>query len=163
MHWTCGNLFVLLSPAYVGLGGAGALRAAQSIVGVVNVWYLGLENVIPLHAGKLWRGASPGHAVRYVGRLSLIWTGITGLFVATIVLCAEPLLLAFYGPEVAPYRWVLQWYAILQLLIFLGLPLRSLLRAAEHTRAIFTGFVAATLFSVAAVIPLLGNYGLAGA
>lgn len=163
MHWTCGNLFVLLSPAYVGFGGAGALRAAQSIVGVVNVWYLGLENVIPLHAGKLWRGAGPGDAVRYVGRLSLIWTGITGLFVATIVLFADPLLLAFYGSQVAPYRWVLQWYAVLQLLIFLGLPLRSLLRAAEQTRAIFTGFVAATLFSVAAVLPLLRTYGLAGA
>ena len=50
----------------------------------------------------------------------------------------------------------------LQVLIFLGLPLRSLLRAAEHTRGIFVGFVAATVFSITAVIPLLRSFGLAG-
>jgi len=162
MHWTCGNIFFLLSPAYIGLGGTGALRAAQSIVGVVNVWYLGLENVMPLHAGQLWRGAGPRQAARFVGRLSLLWTGVTGAFVALVVYFADPLLLAVYGPQAEGYRWVLQWFAALQLLIFLALPLRSLLRAAEDTRGIFLGFVAATVFSLAAVLPLLHTLGLAG-
>jgi O-antigen/teichoic acid export membrane protein len=163
MQWTSGHLFVMLAPLYVGLWGAGALRAAQSIVGVVNVWHQGLENVIPIHAGKLWRGASPRHAVRYVGRVSLIWTLITGVFVTTIALYADPLLRAVYGEQVAEHRWVLQWYAVVQFLIFLGLPLRSLLRAAEQTRGIFLGFAAATVFSVATVLPLLGHWGLTGA
>lgn len=162
MHWTCGNIFVLLSPAYVGLGGTGALRAAQSIVGVVNIWYLGLENIMPLRAGQLWRGDGPRHAARFVGRLSLLWTAVTGAFVALVFYFADPLLLAVYGPQAEGYRWVLQWFAALQLLIFLALPLRSLLRAAEDTRGIFLGFVAATIFSVAAVLPLLHTLGLAG-
>lgn len=162
MHWTCGNLFVLLSPPYIGLHGAGALRAAQSIVGVVNVWFLGLENVIPLHAGRLWRGRGPAHALRYVVRLSLIWTAVTALFVAAVVLYADPLLTVVFGNHTAEYRWVLEWYAALQLLIFLSLPLRSLLRAAEHTRGIFVAFVATTIFSLCGAIPLLRAFGLAG-
>ena len=163
MQWTCGNLFVLLAPAFVGLGAAGALRAAQSIVGVTNIWQQGLENVVPLHAGRLWRGEGPMQAVRYVGRVSLAWTFITGMFVTAVVMYAGPLLSRVYGAEVAEYAWVLQWYAALQLLIFLGLPLRSLLRAAERTRGIFLAFAAAAVFSVAAVVPLLHAYGLAGA
>ena len=163
MQWTSGHLFVMLAPLYVGLWGAGALRAAQSIVGVVNVWHQGLENVIPIQAGMLWRGASPRHAIRYVGRVSLIWTLITGGFVTAIALYADPLLRAVYGEQVAEHRWVLQWYAGVQFLIFLGLPLRSLLRAAEQTRGIFLGFAAATVFSVATVLPLLGHWGLTGA
>lgn len=162
MHWTCGNIFVLLSPAYVGLGGTGALRAAQSIVGVVNIWYLGLENIMPLRAGQLWRGDGPRYAASFVGRLSLLWTAVTGAFVALVFYFADPLLLAVYGPQAEGYRWVLQWFAALQLLIFLALPLRTLLRAAEDTRGIFLGFVAATVFSVAAVLPLLHAFGLAG-
>jgi O-antigen/teichoic acid export membrane protein len=162
MHWTCGNIFVLLSPAYVGLGGTGALRAAQSIVGVVNIWYLGLENIMPLRAGQLWRGAGPWQAARFVGGLSLLWTAVTGVFVALVFYFADPLLLAVYGPQAEGYRGVLQWFAALQLLIFLALPLRSLLRAAEDTRGIFFGFVAATIFSVAAVWPLLHMLGLIG-
>jgi O-antigen/teichoic acid export membrane protein len=163
MQWTSGHLFVMLAPLYVGLWGAGALRAAQSIVGVVNVWHQGLENIVPVQAGRLWRGMSPGHAVRYVTRVSLIWTLITGVFVTTIALYAGPLLRAVYSPQVAEHGWVLQWYAFVQLLIFLGLPLRSLLRAAEQTRGIFLGFAAATVFSVATVFPLLSHWGLTGA
>lgn len=162
MQWTCGNIFVLLSPAYIGLGGTGAMRAAQSIVGVVNIWFLGLENVIPLHAGKLWRSQTPRAATVYVARVTLLWTAITGVFVAIVVRCAEPLLRFVYGAQASQYRWVLEWFAVLQLLMFLSLPLRSLLRAAEHTRPIFLGYIAATVFSVAAALPLLQFYGLAG-
>jgi O-antigen/teichoic acid export membrane protein len=46
--------------------------------------------------------------------------------------------------------------------MFLSLPLRSLLRAAEHTRPIFSGYIAATVFSVAGALPLLQFYGLTG-
>ena len=163
MQWTCGNLFLMLSPSFVGLWATGALRAAQSLVGIANIWHHGLENVIPSHAGRLWRQESPWHAVLYVGRVTLIWTLVTAAFVGTVIVYADELLLAVYGPEIAAYGWVLQWYAVLQLLIFLGLPLRSLLRAAEQTRGIFLGFAAAALFSVVTVIPLLKAYGLVGA
>jgi O-antigen/teichoic acid export membrane protein len=162
MQWTCGNIFVLLSPAYIGLGGAGAMRAAQSIVGVVNIWFLGLENVIPLHAGKLWREQGPRAAMIYVARVTLIWTAITGLFVAIVFRSAEPLLRFVYGAQASQYQWVLEWFAVLQLLMFLSLPLRSLLRAAEHTRPIFIGYIAATTFSLCGALPLLRSFGLAG-
>jgi O-antigen/teichoic acid export membrane protein len=110
----------------------------------------------------LWRTESPSSAVRYLSRVSLLWTAITGTFVAAVVVLADWLLPAIYGGQVTPYAWVLQWYAALQLLIFLGLPLRSLLRAAEQTRGIFLSFVAAAIFSALAAIPLLRSYGLAG-
>jgi O-antigen/teichoic acid export membrane protein len=163
MQWTCGNLFIFLTPSYIGLSGAGALRAAQSTVGVANIWNQGLENLMPVRAGRLWRDASPRDAVRYVSRVSLVWTLIVGVMVAAVVAYADPLLQALYGPHLTGYGWVLQWYAVLQLLIFFGLPLRSLLRASEHTKGIFLGFVVATVFSVATVIPLLRTYGLVGA
>lgn len=163
MQWTCGNLFLLLAPAFVSLAGLGALRAAQSIVGIANVWLQGLENVVPREAGRLWREAGQLPAVQYLARVAVVWTAITAALMTAIAAGAEGLLHAVSGPGGAAYPWVLQWYALLQVLVLLGLPLRSLLRAAEKTKGIFSAYIAASVFSVITVVPLLTAYGMAGA
>jgi O-antigen/teichoic acid export membrane protein len=163
MQWICGNLFLLLAPAFVGLTALGALRAAQSIVGITNVWQHGLENIVPLRTGQVWRDEGPRQAVRYAARVTAAWAGITAIIAVPIALGAKTLLSTIHGADTADYDWVLQAYVFLQVLMLFGLPLRSLLRAAEQTRGIFAGFTVAALCSVVSVVPLLRSYGLAGA
>jgi O-antigen/teichoic acid export membrane protein len=163
MQWTCGNLFIVAAPAYLGISAAGAMRASQTLMGIVNIWYQGLENVIPIRAGRLYRDGGVQHAVRYVVRMAVIWGLATGVVIALASIYARELLRLVYGPDAAEYYWVLRWYAALNALMFLGLPVRSLLRAFEETGGIFGGFLAASIFSIVAVVPLLSRFGLAGA
>ena len=48
-------------------------------------------------------------------------------------------------------------------MIFLGLPLRSWLRALEYTQPIFWGYVASSAFSLALSVPITRYFGLRGA
>ena len=163
MQWTCGNLFVVAAPAYLGISAVGAMRASQTLMGIINIWYQGLENVMPIRAGRLCRDAGVQHAVRYVVRMAAIWGGATGVVIVLASVYARELLQFVYGPDAAEYYWVLRWYAALNALMFLGLPVRSLLRALEQTGGIFGGFLAASIFSIVAVVPLLSRFGLSGA
>ena len=139
------------------------MRASQTLMGVVNIWFQGLENVMPIRAGRLCRDAGVQHALRYVVRMAVIWGMATGVVTVLASMYARELLHLVYGRDAAQYYWLLRWYAALNVLMFLGLPVRSLLRALEQTGGIFAGFLAASIFSVVAVGPLLTRFGLAGA
>src|SRR5437879_5905535 len=52
MQWSSGNLFAMAAPIYYGAAAAGILRAAQNIVGVAHIWFLGLDNVVPAEAAR---------------------------------------------------------------------------------------------------------------
>ena len=158
MQWTCGNLFMVAAPAYLGPSAVGAMRASQALMGVVNIWYQGLENVIPVRAGRQYRNGGVPRAVRYVVRMTVIWGTATGLVSVLVSIYARELLHLVYGRDAARSYWVLRWYAALYGLMFLGLPARSLLRAFEQTSGIFGGFLAASIFSIIAVVPLLARF-----
>ena len=52
MQWSSGNLFLVAAPIYYGAAAAGILRASQNIVGVAHIWFLGLDNVVPVEAAR---------------------------------------------------------------------------------------------------------------
>ena len=162
MQWGAGNLFLMAAPAYYGAAASASLRAANNIVGVAHVWFLGLDNVVPARAARLMHLEGMDGMLRYLKGIVLRWGGVTAVFV-TIVACLPSFWLHLtYGTKYSSDGSVLRLYALLYVFVFISGPLRAGLQALEYTAPIFWAYPAMIAFSIALAGPLARTLGLNG-
>jgi len=162
LWWTSTNFFVLLAPLYFGAMAAGVLRASQNLMAVCNIWFLGLENVIPAEASRLLKEEGPSFSSHYLRRITLRWGLITLVFVSILSIAPNVWLHVFYGPKYAGYGYLLRLYGISYVFVFTGLPLRAGLQAAEHTSPIFWTYLLMTAITLTIAAPITRILGLRG-
>lgn len=162
MSWGAGNLFLMAAPFYYGAPAAAALRAAQNIVALAHVWYLGLDNIVPAEAARQFHRGGAEALLRYIQSVLCRWGGLTLVFVLCIAAAPEFWLHLAYGGKYASYGPVLRLYALLYLAIFLSGPLRAGLQALEFTAPIFWSYPFLILFSATLAGPLARQLGLRG-
>ena len=162
MQWTSAQLFFIAAGVLLGAAAVGALRAAQNLMGVTHILFMGLENIVPVRAAQHFQRGGVKALKGYLRRVS--WTGgLVTAFVAVAFAVAPGFWLdLFYGGSYAGYGYVVQWFAAVYILIFMGVPLRAGLRGLEHTRSIFSAYFWASLFSLAAIYPLIHWFELYG-
>ena len=162
MHWISANLFVFAAGALLGASAVGALKAAQNLMGVTHILFLGLENVVPIRAAWHYQHGGKRALTTYLRHFALLG----GLVTATVALVAsaapEFWLGLVYGDAYVSYGHLLRWYAALYLTIFLGFPLVAGVKTLENTRPLFTASVARTLFTIASAYALVSGLGLTG-
>jgi O-antigen/teichoic acid export membrane protein len=163
MQWSSGNLFTVAAPLYYGAAAAGVLRAAQNIVGVAHIWFLGLDNVVPAEAARRMHNQGLDAAFNYIKQIVLRWGLITLGFVLIVSLRPGLWLKLVYGSQYASYGYILQLYALLYLMTFFAGPLRAGLQALEYTAPIFWSYSVMTVFSLALAGPFTKWLGLTGA
>ena len=162
MQWGAGNLFLMAAPVYYGAAASAIIRAANNIVGVAHVWFLGLDNVVPAEASRQMRLGGINAMLRYIKRVIILWGGVTLTFV-TIVACFPTFWLKLaYGQKYSSDGSVLRLYALLYIFIFIAGPLRAALQALEYTAPIFWAYPALIAFSVALAGPFARHLGLNG-
>jgi O-antigen/teichoic acid export membrane protein len=162
MQWTTGNLFTIAAGSLIGVSAVGALRAAQNLMGLVHILFLGLENIVPIRAAKCFHEKGKKALCDYLKRVTLFGAGATAAVAVTAAAAPELWLRLVFGTEYQGYGYLLQWYAVSYMLIFLTLPLRAGLRAIEHSKTIFWSYIWMTLFSVIAAYPITTYLGLVG-
>jgi O-antigen/teichoic acid export membrane protein len=163
MQWSSGNLFIVAAPVYYGASAAAVLRAAQNIVGVAHIWFLGLENVVPAEAARRMHNKGLDATFDYIKQIIVRWGLITVGFVSLVSLRPDFWLQLVYGPKYAGYGHILQLYALLYLMYFFAGPFRAGLQALEYTAPIFWSYSIMTIFSLAFAGPLTRLLGLNGA
>lgn len=162
MQWTTGNLFIIMAGALLGSVAVGALKAAQNIIGITHILFMGLENIVPASASRKLHVEGKKALRDYLKRVALFGSGATATIAVIAAAAPELWLRLAFGLEYQGYGYLLQCYAAIYVLISFGLPLVFGLRAVEHSRAIFWSFLWATLFSVIVVFPMTKYLGLAG-
>ncbi len=162
MQWGAGNVFLMAAPVYYGAQAAAALRAAQNIVAVAHVWFLGLDNVIPAEAARQMHRSGSEALLHYIQSVTLRWGTLTLLFAAAIAAMPRFWLHLAYGSKYAGYDNILRLYALLYLVIFLSGPLRAGLQALEYTAPIFWSYPVLIAFSVTLAGPFSRQLGLEG-
>ncbi len=162
IEWMTGNIFVLSAGALLGTTAVGALRAGQYLMGVVHVLIMGLENMVPVQAARLFHVQGKKALRDYLKRVTLLGGGATVALSLLIAIAPEFWLHLIFGSEYRGYGFLLQWYAVHYVLIFLLLPLCSGLRAIEQPKTIFTASFWAALFSAVAAYPFTHYFGLLG-
>jgi O-antigen/teichoic acid export membrane protein len=162
LQWTSGNLFIIAAPVYYGAAAAGVLKASQNLMGVTHVWFQGLDNVVPVETAHRLREGGANKMLAYTRSILIKWGGLTSVF--TLVMAAAPgfWLRLIYGSEMVQYSYILQLYALLYIIIFMGGPLRAGLQALEYTLPIFWSYLAMTAFAFAFAVPMAKWLGLSG-
>jgi len=163
LQWTSGNLFIVAAGSMLGATAVGAIKAAQNIMGISHILFQGLENIVPVKASFHYTQSGIKGLITYLKKVTL-WGGITTAIIAlTAGLLPRLWLTLFYGAQYQEFGFILQWYAIIYLFIFIGLPIRAGLRTLETTRPIFIAYVLMTIFSICTAKYIILYLGIKGA
>jgi len=162
LQWGAGNLFLLAAPVFYGAAASGALRAANNIIGVAHIWFLGLDNVVPAEAARRFRHSGPAGLMPYIRDVFLRWGGVTLAFAGIIAAFPGFWLHVTYNGKYSQDADVLRLYALLYLIIFTLGPLRAGLQAMEYTAPVLYAYPVLIAFSVALAGPFARNFGLNG-
>lgn len=162
LQWLSGNLFIVVAASLLGVVAIGALKAAQSIMGITHILFQGLENIVPITASHYLHESGKRSMAGYLGKVT-IWGGGATLVLALLV-SAFPghLLMVVFGDEYQDYGYVLRWYALIYLIAFIALPLRMGLRSMEKTYPLFIAYALMAFFSILSAKWLVQAFGLHG-
>jgi O-antigen/teichoic acid export membrane protein len=161
-QWWSGNLFVVASGIYLGAAALGALRLAQSLVGVLNVLLQAFENyILPQTAAKININLNEG--LSYLTNISRK-AGVLFLPVLILIIFfSKEILVLAGGKGYDAYAFVLQGMAFLYVLVFISQPIRLLVRAMMLNQHFFYGYLLSLAFALTFSHYLLSNHGLMGA
>ncbi len=163
MQLASSQLFIVVAGAMLGAGAVGALRATRNLMGVVNIMFLGLGNVMPIRAARHFQSGGPRALKAYVLRMTILGELAIGAVAAVMFAAPEFWLSLAFGEEFAGYGNLLRWWAVAYMVFFLHQPVISALRAIERTRAIFLAAALSSAFTVVMAYPLISLFDAAGA
>jgi O-antigen/teichoic acid export membrane protein len=161
-QWMSSNLFVVAAGALLGVTAVGALKAAQSLIGVAHILFQGLENVVPTRAAQRYHQGGAVELLRYLAKVTRVGVAATALIGLFFTVDPAFWLRLLFSEQFVQYGYLLRWYAALYVLIFLTASLGFGLRAMERTAPIFLAYSSAAVFSVAVAYPLVRELGLIG-
>jgi O-antigen/teichoic acid export membrane protein len=161
-QWWSGNLLVVASGLYLGSAALGALRLAQSLMGVLNILLQTFENyILPQTAGIIHKDMEQG--VNYLAGVS---RKAAFFFLPVVVICflfAGKIMVLAGGPSYESYAYVMQGISILYILVFISQPIRLLVRSMMLHQHFFYGYIFSLVLTILFSNTLLSNFGLTGA
>lgn len=161
-QWWNSNLFMVATGSFLGIAALGALRLAQSLLGVFNMLLQLFENyILPQTASKLNDNTDKG--IRYIISINRK----AGLFflpaLLFIFLFADHLIAIAGGGNFPEASFVLKWLCILYAIIYLSQPTRAMIRALLLSQHFFYGYLLSLIISLISYRFLLARFGLNGA
>jgi O-antigen/teichoic acid export membrane protein len=163
LSWATNNLYVMVSGALLGAATVGGLRAAQNIVGVTHLLFLGLENVVPVEAARRLVRRRPSAVSTYLQKVAIAGGAATALICCIFVLFPDFWLGLLFGDSYRSYGYLVRWWALVEVLTFFSLPLNAWLRTFEKTRAGFYAYLFAAAVSIILIYPFVRYLGASGA
>ncbi|WP_186418237.1 lipopolysaccharide biosynthesis protein [Bosea sp. CS1GBMeth4] len=162
VQWVLSYSGLLVTAGLLGPKVLGALRAAQSLLAVLNVVREALENIVPPLAGKAFaQGGMPGLHRTLAG--AMLFAGLAGAAaVIGLGLFGPWLLQLLYGGEILEFDWVIVWYSLAFPMALMSLVLGCAFRALELTRPVFLAALVGGCLNLLLVYPAALVFGVAG-
>jgi O-antigen/teichoic acid export membrane protein len=161
-QWWSGNLLIVASGLYLGSAALGALRLAQSLMGVLNILLQTFENyILPQTAVIIHKDMEQG--VNYLAGVS---RKAAFFFLPVVVICflfAGKIMVVAGGPSYESYAYVMQGISILYILVFISQPIRLLVRSMMLHQHFFYGYIFSLVLTILFSNTLLSKFGLTGA
>lgn len=153
INWAGSQGIMILSGTALGATAAGGIRAAQNIVGPLNIIFQGMENIIPIQASRnYYRDKLPG-LVDYLKKTS--WYG--GLLIAItcgfIAIFSRQLIVYAYGKDYLVYAPLVICQIFVALIGYFRIQLFYFFRTINNTKEIIwnTGFACLATFAFAGI------------
>lgn len=155
LQWLSGNFFLIAGAGVLGATAVGVIRMVQNILGLTHVLFLAMENVIPVQAATHLRTGGVPAMKAFMWQQMKKLAIVVGIILLGIASSGSFLLSFLYGEANAAYNWVLLSFCSIYLFVFLGYPLRIVLRTIERTKPIFIAYIASAVFSLLLAYPLV--------
>jgi O-antigen/teichoic acid export membrane protein len=163
LQWTTGNFFVLVAGAMLGPVAVGALKAGQDLIGTTHLFFQAADNFVTPRAARAYETGGSPEMWTFLRKVGLVGFGVTLVIGAILSAAPDFWLTLVYGETYAGYGYVIWGFTLAYLVMSLSYPLRYAAVATEKTRAVFLGFVGATVFSLALSYPLVAILDIYGA
>lgn len=162
LYWTSAQYFIIAAGMVLGPVAVGAIKAAQSITGILSILLQGLGNVVPAAASRHFIENGRVGLQKYLTNISMI--GGTFVFVAAFCIGMYPdkLMVLIFGNQYQGYGQILRLFSVYTIVSFFTLPLSAGLRVLEVTRPIFIGNCATAIFSILVANYFAQQWGLEG-
>ena len=158
-----GQIALLVSGAFLGAAAAGAVRAAQTLLGIANILFHASQNVLPSRAAALFKEGGAPSLRRFILQALLALTGVTLCMALFFGVAPDFWLTTFFGEAFDGYGELVRWFGIVFVVKAVTFSIGSGLWAIEKTRPIFIGYVVASTIGLASAYPLLQVFGATGA
>jgi len=162
VQWSAGNVFVLLAAAMIGVSAAGGLKAMQNLLGVFNVLFSALENIIPVRASEIYSNGGKKMLVHYLLKVAILGGGATLACMTFIMVAPSFWIELVYGELYLGYENILIGYGVVYVFTFISLIYRIAFRTIEYTRPIFQAYFFSAILSFIIVYPLISVFGANG-
>ena len=107
------NFFLVVSGVILGPTAVGGLRASQNMVGLINVFFLSMENIVPSKASLLYAKYGAKSMVHYLRNVFFKGVIVVGILVILFVSLDEFLMKFFYGEEYIEFTFLIFWFGLI--------------------------------------------------
>lgn len=161
LQWLSGNLFILFAGVLLGPVALGMVRLAQSIMGVFNVLFLALENIIPLKAAYV-NQENRSKLIPFFRSQGIKYGIPVVLMVVTISLLGETIVNQIIGKSFGSYSYIIVSFSILYILIYINTLLQFFIRTIHANDIIFKSYLVSSVFALTFSKLMISSWGLVG-
>jgi O-antigen/teichoic acid export membrane protein len=160
VQWWGSNYFILAAIYIYGQNVAGLIKSSQNIIGVIGIFFLALENFIPIRAAQAYHKNGILGLKKYLKRIT-VYGGLITLTVSFLVLIfRKELVWYIYNNQNEELIELLFWMSLMPIVTFIGLPIRIALRTIDFTRPLFTSYLIVSILSLIFAKPLVSSLGI---
>jgi O-antigen/teichoic acid export membrane protein len=163
LAWAMGNLYYVVTSILLGPAAVGILRAAQSLLGVLNIFFLGIENVLPVQSSRKFTEGGITALNVYLKRAAVLGGVVTTIVAGFFAIAPQFWLDLLFGKSYGSGGALVQWMALGNIVLYLTVPAMVWLRTVEQTRHIFHAYLASAVVSAVVAYPAILYFGLRGA
>lgn len=164
LQWGSGNYYHIAAGAILGSWAVGAVKIIQNLMGVLNVIFLALENILPINYAKIFFSTGLDKLTVVLKRDIYYGVGAFIILFGISLLYGDKIIYLIYGASYIQYANLLNWFILIYFFIYIGNLFRISLRVLDNTKFIFLGYIVnliITFFSASLIINSLGITGVA--
>lgn len=109
LQWMGTQGVLMVSAGAIGAEPVGGIRAAQNIVGPINIIFLAMENVVPVVAAKRFSQKGVAGLLAYLGRITVVGSALLIPVLLVMALFAGPIIEFLYGGSYVAYAALVIW------------------------------------------------------
>lgn len=162
LQWFGGSYVIIAASSILGNTALGAIRMAQSLLGLVNVLFQVFENTVPVTLSSLLTKSGEKEMLSKFWKFLLKYSLPVLTFTGVIVLFQDLLIPSLYGESFIEFAYLLSLFGILNVFIYIGTFARFLIRTLSINQYIFWAYVISTAWSLGTSNYLIGTFGLSG-
>jgi O-antigen/teichoic acid export membrane protein len=162
MGWLAGNVFQFAAGALLGPAAVGMIKAAQTLMGLVQLVYFGISGVAPAEASRAFVASGTIGLSRYLRRVAGAGVAISCAVTLLLLVAPQFWLDLLFGAGYETQRSIIFWLGVVQALLFVEFPASIGLRTLQRTYPIWQATRLAGAYAILVAYPAVAILGLHG-